>query len=145
MKLAGKKFILYGIIIILSVAVMLMTIKISNDKLMNKWNDNINNLSETENQIKLIQIINYTPDGEIKYDVESEKYNDYIKFMQSIKVTPCNEELLNGISTHFIVRYKDGTEFKVLFMCKYINIDDKYFYKIQNYNEIINTYNNLIL
>ncbi|MDE6426122.1 MAG: hypothetical protein K2K89_08305 [Ruminococcus sp.] len=142
MKLAGNKFILYGIIIILFVVVILMTVKISNDKLMNKWNDSINSLSETKN-IKLIQIINYTPDGETKYDVESEKYNDYIKFMQSIKVTPCNEELLSGISTYFLVRYKDGTEFKVSFIGKYINVNDKYFYKIHNYNEVTNTYNKL--
>lgn len=112
---------------------------------MNRWNDSINNIVQSKDKVTKIQIINYTPSGETKYDVEREKYDDYIKFMKSVKVAPCNDELLSGISTQFTVRYKDETEFRALFTGKYVNIDNKYFYEIQNYSEVENTYNDLIL
>ncbi|MDE5772419.1 MAG: hypothetical protein K2I06_12465 [Ruminococcus sp.] len=112
---------------------------------MNRWNDSINNIVQSKDKVTKIQIINYTPSCETKYDVEREKYDDYIKFMKSVEVAPCNDEPLSGISTQFTVLYKDETEFRALFTGKYINIDNKYFYEIQNYSEVENTYNDLIL
>ncbi len=58
--------------------------------------------------------------------------------MQSVKPIPSDNKLLCGVSTHFIVKYNDKTELKVLFMGNYINIDNEYFYEITNYNEIDN-------
>ncbi len=150
-KMKGKKikFIQYGIIllILLFLSGILLVLKYNQERNynMNRWNNSINNIVHSKDKVTKIQILNFTPSGETKYDVEREKYDEYIKFMKSVKVAPCNDELLSGISTQFTVQYKDETEFRALFIGKYINIDNKYCYEIQNYSEIKNKYNDLIL
>ncbi len=69
------------LLILLFLSGMLLILKCNQEDNhnMDKWRDSINNIMESKDKVTEIQIINYTPDGETKYDVEREKYDDYIK------------------------------------------------------------------
>lgn len=94
-KMKGKKtkFIQCGIIllILLFLSGILLVLKCNQERNynMNRWNDSINNIVQSKDKVTKMQILNFTPSGETKYDVEREKYDDYIKFMKSVKVAPC--------------------------------------------------------
>ncbi len=83
MKNRKTKFMQCSIIllILLFLSGMLLILKCNQEDNhnMDKWRDSINNIMESKDKVTEIQIINYTPDGETKYDVEREKYDDYIK------------------------------------------------------------------
>lgn len=142
MKNKKIKTISYGIILL--VVILVSGILLKNNHNMKQWHDNINNITQPKDRIEQIQIIQFTPGGEIKYDVEREKYDYYISFIKSLEVFPCDNELLSGTSVCFIIRYEDKTEFKALFMGNYVTVNNEYFYRIKNYSEVENIFNNII-
>lgn len=142
MKTNKIKTISYGIILL--VVILVSGILLENNHNMKQWHDNINNIAQPKDQIEQIQIIQFTPGGKIKYDVEREKYDYYISFIKSLEVFPCDNELLSGTSVCFIIRYEDKTEFKALFMGNYVTVNNEYFYRIKNYSEVEDIFNNII-
>ncbi|MDE6780308.1 MAG: hypothetical protein K2J40_02455 [Ruminococcus sp.] len=103
---------------------------------INKFYHNIEAVAESESSIEQIQIINYTPDGAKKNIIGTEKYNDCIEFLQSLKVKHCDNKDLYGTSKQIVIKYND-TELSVLFMGKYI-IYDNIYYTIENYSGLDN-------
>ena len=142
MKTNKIKTISYGIILL--VVILVSGILLENNHNMKQWHDNINNIAQPKDWIEQIQIIQFTSGGETKYDVEREKYDYYISFIKSLEVFPCDNELLSGTSVCFIIRYEDKTEFKALFMGNYVTVNNEYFYRIKNYSEVENIFNNII-
>lgn len=99
--------------------------------------DNISAIAEHKDNIRQIQIISYAPDGSATNYIEPEKYNDYINFLQSVKVSSCNNTNLCGTSKRLTIRFDNNTEFSALFMRYYISFGSRY-YKIENYKDINN-------
>lgn len=101
-KMKGKKtkFIQYGIIllILLFLSGILLVLKCNQERNynMNRWNDSINNIVQLK--VTKIQILNFTPSGETKYDVEREKYDDF------------QHSLLYNIKTKLIKNTKNITK-----------------------------------
>lgn len=143
MKNKKIKIISYGIILL--VVILVFGILLENNHNMNQWHDSINNITQTKDQIEQIQIIQFTPSSETRFNVEREKYDYYISFIKSLEVFPCDNDLLSGTSVCFIIRYENKTEFKALFMGNYVIINNEYFYRMKNYSAVENIFNDLFI
>lgn len=138
-----KNPILISVIIILLVILSIfILILIKETHSTRQWYNSISTVAEHKDGIRQIQIISHTPDGSAIKNIEPEKYSDYIDFLQSLKVSFCDNTDLSGTSVELKIRCADSTEFRTLFMGSYINFNNRY-YKIENYSEINNVLQNL--
>ena len=66
MKNKKIKIISYGIILL--VVILVFGILLENNHNMNQWYDSINNITQTKDQIEQIQIIQFTPSSETRFN-----------------------------------------------------------------------------
>ena len=133
-----------AIIMILTFVVALIIISTNQKNNMNSrgvWETNIVKISELK--IEDMKLKEYTASGTFTKSIEIDKYDEYVDFLLSVEAVPVNSTLINGTSTLLVIQLKENQEINVLFMAPYIVVNNKYSFKMKNYDSISDNYNDL--
>ncbi len=107
------------------------------------WETNIQSIFESS--IESMELTRYTPSSTFERSIDKEKFDEYLHFLLSIKVTSIDPKRISGTSTLLVIQPKDEAKVNILFMGSYIIINNIYSFHIENYDEVSTRYSDLLI